>query len=131
MKTKKSCAAAVPIFRFRSMLLGIVILGAAISGPLLLVWKQVYINSVSLKMERKNDTLTVLRREIAGLELQCQQLASNARIEGIARTSLGLEYPTSEQIVILKVSDTRHATVGGWTQNLLAFLKKSIRGDRG
>lgn len=132
MKRKQSSGAvSAPIFRFRSMLLGIGLLAVLISGPLLLVWKQVYINSVSMKMELKSDTLATCAKEIAALRLEYEHLSSNERIERIARSSLGLDYPTSDQIVIVNVTDSRKPAAGGWPQELLAFLRRSILGDRG
>ena len=132
MKNRRSAtAASAPIFRFRSMLLGIAVLAVVISGPLLLVWKQVCINSLSLKMDRTADTLAVRAKEIASLRLRCEYLSSNERIERIARSSLGLEYPSSEQIVIVKVDDNRHFAASGWTQGVIAFLRKSLFGESG
>jgi cell division protein FtsL len=132
MKRKQSSTAgSTPIFRFRSMLLGVALLAVLISGPLLLVWKQVYINSVSMKMDQKSDSLALCAKEIAALRLECEHLSSNERIERIARSSLGLDYPTSEQIVIVTVSDGRRLAVAGWPQELIAFLRKSFWGDRG
>ena len=130
-KRHSETASSTPIFRFRSMLIGIVILAVVISGPLLLVWKQVYINSLSRKMEQTGDTLAVCAKEIASLRLKCEYLSSNERIERIARSSLGLEYPMSEQIVIVKVGGDRHFAAAGWTQGVLAFLRKSLFGESG
>lgn len=113
------------------MLLGIVLLSVLISGPLLLVWKQVCINSLSLKMEHTSDTLAVYAREMAALRLKAEYLSSNGRIERIARSSLGMEYPTSEQIVIVKVDENHPFTAVGWTHGVLAFLRKSFFGENG
>lgn len=132
MRAKRSSSATgTPIFRFRSMLMGIVLLAVLISGPLLLVWKQVCINSLSLEMEHTSDTLAVYAKDIAALRLKAEYLSSNARIERIARNSLGLEYPTSEQIVIVKVDEGRPFAAAGWTHGVLAFLRKSIFGESG
>ncbi|MBN1758236.1 MAG: cell division protein FtsL [Chitinispirillaceae bacterium] len=132
MKTKRAYSStSAPIFRFRSMLLGISLLAVLISGPLLLVWKQVCINSLSLKMEYTNDTLAMCNKKIDSLRLKCEYLSSNERIERIARSSLGLDYPTPEQIVIVRVGERRGFTAAGWTQGVLAFLRKSLFGESG
>ena len=130
-KKRSSPSAGTPIIRFRSMLLGIVLLSVLISGPLLLVWKQVCINSLSLRMEHTGDTLAVYAREIASLRLKAEYLSSNGRIERIARSSLGLEYPTPEQIVIVKVDENRRFAAAGWPHGVLAFLRKSLFGESG
>ena len=113
------------------MLLGITLLAVLISGPLLLVWKQVCINSLSLKMEYTNDTLAICNKKIDSLRLKCEYLSSNERIERIARSSLGLDYPTPEQIVIVRVGERRGFAAAGWTQGVLAFLRKSLFGESG
>lgn len=122
---------ARPIIRFRSMLLGILLVGGFIAGPLLMVWKQVYITSTSWNMGSMTDSLTVLNREIAALRMQCEYLSSNRRIEKIARGSLGLDYPTSEQIVIVRIPDGYRMAQTGWPHGLFVFLRKSLFGDRG
>lgn len=129
-KTKKNTG-TIPIFRLRSMVLGIAIVSALITGPLLMVWKQVYITSTSLKIDHMNDSLNVYAKKITRLRLKAERLSATERIERIARTSLGLEYPVSEQIVIVKIPDNRMAKIGGWSQELLAFIKKSLLGDQG
>ena len=132
MKTKKNYSSvSAPIFRFRSMLLGITLLAVLISAPLLLVWKQVCSNSLSLQMEKANDSLAVYTKKIDALRLRCEYLSSNERIERIARTSLGLDYPTPEQIVIVRVGERRGFAAAGWTQEVLAFLRRSLFGESG
>jgi len=120
-----------PIMRFRSMLLGITIIAGLIAGPLLMVWKQVYITSTSVRMERMTDSLSVFTKEIATLRLKCERLSSNERIEKIARKKLHLEYPTSQQIVIIKVPEKERIFSASWPQELLAFFRKSLLKDRG
>lgn len=120
-----------PIFRLRSMILGIAIVSALITGPLLMVWKQVYITSTSLKLEKMSDSLTGYAKEITRLRLKAERLSSNERIEHIARSSLGLDYPVSDQIVIIEVPNSHMAKIGGWSQGIVAFIKKSLWGDRG
>lgn len=131
MRKKRNNTGTSPIFRLRSMVLGVAIVSALITGPLLMVWKQVYITSTSLKLEQMNDSLSVYAKEIAQLQLKAERLSANERIERIARTSLGLEYPVSGQIVIVKIPESRMAKIGGWSQDLLAFIKKSFLGDQG
>jgi cell division protein FtsL len=113
------------------MLRGIALVAVFTAGPLLMVWKQVYITSTSWNIEHMTDSLTVLNREIATLRLQCEHLSSNRRIEKIARRSFGLDYPSSDQIVIVRVPDKRLMAQTGWSHDLFVFLRKSLFGDRG
>lgn len=131
MKKQRKNSSTSPIFRLRSMILGVAIVSALIAGPLLMVWKQVYITSTSLKLEKMSDSLAVYSKEIAGLRLKAERLSSNERIERIAKSSLGLDYPVSGQIVIIEIPHSRMAKISGWSQELLAFIKKSLWGDRG
>jgi len=131
MRKQRNNSNMSPIFRLRSMILGIAIVSALIAGPLLMVWKQVYITSTSLKLEKMSDSLTVYTKEITRLNLKVQRLSSNERIERIARSSLGLDYPVSDQIVIVEVPHSRMEKLCGWSQELVTFIKKSLWGDRG
>ncbi len=120
-----------PIIRFRSMLLGTVVVAMVITIPLLMVWKQVYITSASLRMEKMTDSLSILSREMTALRLRCEQLSSKDRIEDLAQKKLGLDYTPTDQIVIVKIHDKANMVRTGWPQELVAFLKKSLFGDRG
>jgi cell division protein FtsL len=131
MSKQRKNSTSSPIFRLRSMILGIAIVSALITGPLLMVWKQVYITSTSLKLEKMSDSLAVYTKNIARLNLRAQRLSSNERIERIARSSLELDYPVSDQIVIVEVPHSRMKGICGWPQEFVAFIKKSLWGDRG
>jgi cell division protein FtsL len=90
-----------PIIRFRSMMVGVGLIALLISGPLLLVWKQVYITDTSLKLNAMADTLASLEKQVAALRLTRERLSSTERIELFARNALQLDYPSSDQIVIV------------------------------
>jgi cell division protein FtsL len=126
---KKAVVVAAPIIKFRSLLFGIIIVAVVISGPLLLVYKQVYITSTSKTIEKTNDSLLQNNRMLAELQLRCERLASNDRIERIARKSLDLEYPGAEQIVIVKVPRSERILSRTWPQDLAAFIKRSLFGE--
>ena len=49
MNKRKEESMLKPIIRFRSMLLWVAMLSIMISGPLLAVWKQVYIGTASIR----------------------------------------------------------------------------------
>ncbi len=100
---KKTPSKTEPIVRVRFMLIGLAILGLIISGPLLIVTKQVYITNVSMKMNEQSDTLKVLDKEIAALQHDVERLSDNSRIETVARHHCKLEYPNVNQIVIVKM----------------------------
>lgn len=130
MKKRAGETAMQPIIKVRSVLGGIVVIGLLIAGPLLTVWKQVYINSTSMKLEALSDSLTVLNRQIAGLRMHCTQLSRNERIEQFARSVLHLDYLTSGQIEIVHVAN-RPSMRNGALNEFFAFIKKSITRDRG
>jgi cell division protein FtsL len=83
------------------MAMGIALLVLLIAGPLLIVWKQAYITGSSVRLEAMSDTLSALNKQISTLRLQYERLSSTERIEKFARTSLHLEYPSSDRIVLL------------------------------
>jgi cell division protein FtsL len=101
-----------PVVRLRIMLIGLCVLVASIAGPLVLVWKQSYINQMSIRLESRADTLKALSREITSLNLERGRLSSTARIERVAR-SRGLEYPASGRVEVLEVAMPRQRREGG------------------
>lgn len=121
---------AKPIIRLRSMLLGVSLLALLITGPLLVVWKQVYITGTSLCMEKITDSLVVLTKEITRLRLQGERLASTERIERIARQACSLDYPFSDQIVIITLPNKKKTMPSALPREFMAFLKRSLFGDR-
>ncbi|NLG18329.1 MAG: hypothetical protein GX556_13435 [Fibrobacter sp.] len=132
MNKRRDEAALKPIIRFRSMLLGVGLLAVLISGPLLAVWKQVYINNASLRMNSMADSLAVLKREEATLQLIVQRYSSTARIEQFAREALSLEYPVSKQIMIVRTQGKEGSLKFIYSpKELIAFLKKTFYGDKG
>ena len=127
MKNRKGASAPVlPLIRLRFMVIGLVVLILVISGPLLMVTKQVYITDVSMRMNKLSDSLKVLNKEILKLQLTCERLSSNERIAQFARTSRGLEYPTAHQIVIVKMYDDKNGFDAGSVDNVLGLIKRSL-----
>jgi cell division protein FtsL len=113
-----------PVVRMRSVLAGLCVLVVCMAVPLVLVWKQSYINQVSLRLEGKAGALAAVNREITSLGLECGRLSSTARIERIARQK-GLEYPTSGQLEVLEVRAPRQGGGG-----FLARVKKTFFGEK-
>jgi cell division protein FtsL len=87
------------------MATGLMTVLLCIAGPLLLVWKQAYIASTSMRIEAMTDTLSALNREIATLQFLRDRLSSNERIERVARAMLKLDYPSSDRIMIIPVGE--------------------------
>jgi len=96
-----------PLVRVRFMAVVLAVITLGIAGPLLLVWKQAYIANTSMRIETMNDTVSALNKKIATLQLLRDRLSSNERIERVARVRLGLEYPSSDRIVIIPVCSAR------------------------
>lgn len=131
MRKKTNNSGSSPIIRVRFMVSGVALLVALISGPLLAVWKQVYINNTSIQLSKMTDTLSVLKKEIATLQFSCERYSSTERIEKIAHDKLNLEYPVSSQIVIIQVEKQGSPDLHNASREFLAFLRKTITGDNG
>jgi cell division protein FtsL len=122
----------LPIVRLRFMAAGLVAVTLCIAGPLLLVWKQAYIASASMRIEAMADTISALNRQIATLQLLRDRLSSNERIERVARAVLRLEYPSSDRIVIIPVSNKGEKRgLAAGVEDLLAIMQgQSVKGGR-
>jgi cell division protein FtsL len=131
MRKKSEKPVSSPIVRVRIMIIGVAAIIALISGPLLAVWKQVYINNTSIKLSKMTDRLSSLRKEIATLQFTCERYASTERIEKIANEKLNLEYPVSNQIVIIHLQKQNSPKLSNAPKEFLVYLKKAIAGDRG
>ena len=70
--------------------------------PLSLVWKQEYIANTSLHQDSLQDSLTVLQKEVITLTMAVERLSSTERIEEIAKETMGLDYPSSKEIVVVR-----------------------------
>jgi cell division protein FtsL len=127
MKTRKTASKTTqPLIRLRFMVIGLVLLILVIAGPLLVVTKQVYITDVSMRMNKLSDSLRVLHKEISTLQLTYEHLSANERIELFARNSIGLEYPTVNQIVIVKMRDDKNGYDAGGVDKVLGIIKRSL-----
>ncbi|MBD3391251.1 MAG: hypothetical protein GF418_04270 [Chitinivibrionales bacterium] len=114
----------------RYVLAGIAVVSLIVAFPLLTVWKQVYITNSSRMQDRLADSVAVLAQEASRLRLAAEKLAANERIERIARESLGLEYPASRQLVIVRpAAGPRASSLGGW--RFLTVLRKSLNQEQG
>lgn len=131
MGKRKEKKESSPVIRVRLLGIGVMFLIALISGPLLAVWKQVYINNTSIQMNVLTDTISIKHKEIATLKFSCELYSSTERIEKIAKNSLNLEYPVSSQIVIVRMDKKKPNRIGRTSRDILAYLRKSITGDRG
>jgi cell division protein FtsL len=127
---KKTKIKNTPVLGIRSMLGGITVLLLVLVGPFLAVWKQVYINDASLRLDALEDSLAVINTDVAALQLQCEQLSQNERIEAFARTALDLEYPTSDQIIVVPESSKKYVYTKR-TSDFWVSLWQSFFRDRG
>jgi cell division protein FtsL len=127
-KDKNQGASSHPIIRFRSMMLGVGLIALLISGPLLIVWKQVYITDSSLKLNGMADTLSSLEKQTSSLRLIRERLSSTERIEQFARNTLQLDYASSDQIVIVSNSMNGSHSKQGPAEMLTYVRKLFMRG---
>jgi cell division protein FtsL len=130
MKKKEKKSQNGPLLRVRPMLLWVTLVLLLISGPLVLVWKQVYISTASLDMDAKRKSLISLQKEIETLKLSSNRLSATERIEGIARNNLGLDYPATSQVYVIHIPRSQKGSVLSKTQDIVAFLRKVISGER-
>jgi cell division protein FtsL len=115
---------AHPVLRLRMMLIGLCVLVVCMAGPLVLVWKQSYINQASIRLESKAEALAAQNREITALRLECGRLSATPRIERMAKER-GFEYPPSSRMVVLDVKPARKSSesgVGGFFARVLGFV---------
>ena len=126
---KESTAALV---RFRHIVVAALVLSVAVLGPLFTVWKQVYMREICIRREILGDSLAVLEGDLVRLARSSKQLGQIERIERIARSRLGLVYPSSGQIVIVTAQQQQKARAasrgGGW--NILAIIRRSLSGEQ-
>jgi len=115
-----------PLIRIRFMAIGLVLLALLITGPLLIVAKQAYITNVSMKMNSLSDSLRMLNKEIASLQITAEQLSSNGRIEEFAKKTCGLDYPAVNQIVIVKIKNNENKTESVSMSAVLDVINKSL-----
>jgi cell division protein FtsL len=80
--------------------LGILILGAA----LFYVWQHVHAVRLGYEIERLRELKAARVQENKALTLELGRLRSMRRVEGIARTHLGMVTPKPGQVVILRES---------------------------
>ena len=130
MATRKQTSSSQPILKLRFVIGVVAILALVIAGPMLIVWKQVYINATSMKMEKMSDSLSVLNREIATLKLACEHMSTTEKIERFARINLGLEYPLSNQIEIVELNGHKSINTNVFG-NFISAFKRSVLKDRG
>ncbi len=130
-KTKQQdFASQAPVLKLRQLIIGVVCVVLFISLPMFMVWKQIYITNVSVRQSALADSLIVLSREAAGLRLYNERLANVQRIETIAKGALGLDYPTSEQIVLVR-EHKRNADRKEPRQGFMAFFRRTFSRERG
>jgi len=119
-----------PVLRLRMMLIGLCVLIVCMVGPLVLVWKQSYINQASIRLENKADALAAQNREITALRLECGRLSATPRIERMAKER-GFEYPPSGRMVVLDVKPSRQSGGNGAGEFLARAKKMFVLRERG
>jgi cell division protein FtsL len=129
-KERARAVPAVPVLKLRQLVAGILFVVVLIIWPMFMVWKQIYITDVSIKESTLADSLTRLSKEAATLRMYNEKLAGTQRIESIARAAVGLEYPTSAQIVVIRETrkDLRRQEGGN---GFLAILRRTFSRERG
>lgn len=123
-----------PLVKVRQMVIVITGIAALLIVPLLLVWKQTYIRGSSVRLETMADTLSMLDKELSMLQFKAGRLSSIERIEAFAKTSLDLDYPSSDRMVIVSMDNKnkgRSRNGGGGTGEFLAAARTADRVSKG
>lgn len=112
-------------------LIGVILIFVLIVAfPLITVWKQAYITNSSMRQEVLADSIAVLKQEAALLKMEVEHLSSIERIECIAMEELGLKYPKSSNIIIIKnEKNSKDRYFLRW--NFFTMLKKSLFQEKG
>ena len=128
---KKKLYAELKCFSiFNHYIFILIIIASIIAIPLTLVWKQVYITNASVYSYSLKDSLDVLNREIAELNILAEQLSCTERIERIAKNSLNLDYPEFEKIILIRsVNKEKRKIV--FDPPFWAVLRRSIDPEKG
>ncbi len=98
--------------------------------PLSMVWKQVYITNISKQHHALQESLSDLQKEVTALTFTAENLAGTRRIESIARESLGLDYPSSKEIVVVR-PEKKKEKASLLNSPFWTVLKKSITPEKG
>jgi cell division protein FtsL len=69
---------------------------------LFFVWSRLQMVGLQYDISRLDGRLREVRREVRCLHLEAASLRSPARIEKVARTSLGLHNPSPQQVIYVK-----------------------------
>jgi len=108
----------------------ILIIALVIVIPMTLVWKQVYITNTSVHFNLLKDSLDVLNKEVAELNILAEQLSCTERIESIALNSLGLDYPKFDEIVLIRSVNKKEKKIV-FDPPFWAVLRRSIGSSAG
>ena len=76
------------------------------------------------------DSLAVLNKEIAALNIKVEQLSRTERIETIARESLRLDYPSSKEIVVVR-PEKKDQKGFILDSSFWAVIRKSLKPEKG
>jgi cell division protein FtsL len=117
-----------PLLKLRHIPLIFLGIAMLIAGPLCIVWKQVYINELSMRKKTLNESIVRLSAEATRLQLIVEKLSSPLRIEKIAREHLTLDYPVASQMVIVKETAQDNKSSGLHTAPMHA-LSRLLSGD--
>ena len=96
--------------------------------PLLQVWKQSYITTISLKQQQLKDSCVIISQKIYQVSAEITSLSKNERIEKIAQTKLNLQYPKTSDIIVLKSELPVYAAKKRNVQFGIALLRSLMPG---
>jgi cell division protein FtsL len=115
---------------FRYFFTTTILIAVVVILPLSVVWKQVYITKTSIHSDMLQDSLAVLNKEIATLNITVEQLSSTERIEAIAREALELDYPSSKKIVVVR-PEKKDQKGFILDSSFWAVIRKSLKPEKG
>ena len=126
-KARASSAGRAPVVKLRYVLFGVVAVTSVIAGPLLAIRKHVYLRNLAIKREALSDSLSSTSERLAHLRMEARDLSSPARIERIASRDLNMDYPKSDQIVIVESkSKKKKNSFKPFGSGIFALLRRSL-----
>ena len=117
-RAKKTEQKLQPVMKVRLMIIAIAAVSLLTAGPLLSVWKQVYVKDSAVQREHMIDSLRVLSKRVESLQTKVSKLSEDTRIELLAKETFGLQYPSADQIQIIQESRSSFINVA-WLRNML------------
>lgn len=120
----------VLIYYMKFVCIGAVMVALIVIIPISFVKKEVYRLQISMNHDRLVDSVAVLRKKIATATLKIETLAKPERIEQIGKNSLGLDYPSAEEIIVVHPKKKNDIPLIARSKFWMLLRRSLMRGTR-